>query len=325
MDGTTALNGNDLDAVASTLIEDQNPAPAVEEEVEVDAQPEQAEAYDDEADDVEDVEASDDSDDEDEYAEDAEEEPKAPDLHTVKVNGREVQVTLDELRRGYSGQQYIQQQMATVAESKKEVEAIYHQLQNETQRVAALRQQFESGQFSAPPQPPNDELFKADPIGYMEAKIEYDRQLGRWQTQQQELQQVSQRQAQIQAQAQRAYLQDQMRVLQQAIPEFADPEKAGKLRQRVLETGISAYGYTPEELGQVSDARAVQVLHDAMRYRQMIAARGQAEGRQERPKAGIRPGAKPAPQAGKVKARKQAASRMKQTGSVDDVANFLLS
>lgn len=327
MDNTTAQAVDEFEA-ATALILDQQPAEEPEEETleaDADEQVDEVEAEDDEADEAEDADEADEAedDDDDEEAEELEEEP-APELYTVKVDGVEKQVTLDELRRGYSGQEYIQTQMRQVAEGRKEVEAIYTALQQEAQQVAALRQRLEAGDIPQQPVPPSKELFDADPIGYMEAKIKYDEDLATWQKTVGELEQVSQRQKQMQQQALQYHLAQEMQKLQQAIPEFGDREKATQLRQAILETG-QHYGYSPDELNEVADSRAVRILHDAMKYQQMVAARGEAQKKVEKTRPVVKPGAKKSATTGKVKQRKNAASRMKQTGSIDDVAKFLLS
>lgn len=327
MDSTTAQAVDEFEA-ATALILDEQPAEEPEEETleaDADEQVDEVEAEGDEADEAEDADEADEAedDDDDEEAEELEEEP-APELYTVKVDGVEKQVTLDELRRGYSGQEYIQTQMRQVAEGRKEVEAIYTALQQEAQQVAALRQRLEAGDIPQQPVPPSKELFDADPIGYMEAKIKYDEDLATWQKTVGELEQVSHRQKQMQQQALQYHLAQEMQKLQQAIPEFGDREKATQLRQAILETG-QHYGYSPDELNEVADSRAVRILHDAMKYRQMVAARGEAQKKVEKTRPVVKPGAKKSATTGKVKQRKNAASRMKQTGSIDDVAKFLLS
>ena len=325
MADTTAQAVDEFEA-ATALILDQQPAEEPEEEtLEADAeeQVDEEETADDEADEADADEAEAEDDDDDEEAEELEEEP-APELYTVKVDGVEKQVTLDELRRGYSGQEYIQTQMRQVAEGRKEVEAIYTALQNEAQQVAALRQRLEAGNIPQQPVPPSRELFDTDPIGYMEAKIKYDEDLASWQQSMGELEQVSTRQKQMQEQALQYHLAQEMQKLQQAIPEFGDREKATQLRQAILETG-QYYGYEPNELNEVADSRAVRILHDAMKYRQMVAAQGEVQKKVEKARPVVKPGAKRSATTGKVKQRKQAASRMKQTGSIDDVAKFLLS
>lgn len=324
MDTTTApqIDGNDFDAVADNLILDRVDSSleeATSETMEADAEGqddiEDAEVVEDEASDY-----TDDDDTEDNT--DLDEEPEQ--LYSVKVYGEEKTVTLDELRRGYSGQQAIQQGMQHVASAKKEVEQVYAALQAETQRVQQLRQQFESGSFTAPPKPPSDEMFKDDPIGYMEAKIAYDKQSAEWQQQQHQLQALDQQQKQIQQQALQAHLHQEMQALQQTIPEFADPKQAAGLKEKLVRTGL-AYGFDAAALDQITDAKTVRVLYDAMKYREIMGAKGEAERRVEKARPVVKPGAKKPAKSSKAKQRQQATARMKQTGSVDDVANFLLS
>ena len=107
------------------------------------------------------------------YDDDSSEEPQ---LFSVKVDGKELEVDLDELKRGYSGQQYIQQQMNKVADSRKEAEAIYGQLAQERQQRQQRLQLLTDGTLSAPPVAPDEALFNTDPIAYMEAKLAYDKQ-----------------------------------------------------------------------------------------------------------------------------------------------------
>ena len=318
MADTTAQAIDDFDAVTS-LILDQ--APQEEEETEADAE-EQAEDQD-----ASDEEASDEADEGYEDEEDAEEavEEPAPTLYTVKVDGQEKQVTLEELRRGYSGQEFIQQQMRTIAENRKQVEAAYHQLQQEAQQVATLRQRLETNGLPAQPKPPSREMLNSDPIGYMEAKAQYEEDLASWQQQTQELEALNARQQQMQEEARRYVVAQEMQKLQQAIPEFADKERAVQLRDQILRTGQEAYGFNADELQQLADSRAVRVLYDAMRYRQMVAARGEAQKRVETSRPVVKPGSKKSVTAGKVQKQQKVAARMRQTGSVDDVAKFLLS
>ena len=95
------------DAVESIIAPSEEPTEEVlevQETEEISAEPETEEVEEEE---VEEIEASD-SDDEDLIEEPSQEEPE---LYAVKVNGQEAQVTLDDLKQGYSGQKYVQQGM----------------------------------------------------------------------------------------------------------------------------------------------------------------------------------------------------------------------
>ena len=72
----------------------------------------------------------------------------APSMFTVKIDGNEIEVTEEELKRGYSGQQYIQTQMQKVAESRKEAEQIFNQLAQERAQVQQALQMLQDGTLS---------------------------------------------------------------------------------------------------------------------------------------------------------------------------------
>ena len=319
---TTELNGGDLDAVTASLIME---AP---EQPEDDREETQEELQlSDEDDETSEAEDPDDLDDADELEEDEAEEAEdagREELFTVKVDGQEVKVPLEDLKRSYSGQAYIQKGMQEAASAKKEAEGVYLALLEERQKTSELLMQLQSGQLIAAPTPPNRELFDKDPIGYMEAKVQYDEDVQAWSNQQYAIQQAAQAQeAQMQA-ALQVHLRDQMKELADAVPDFADAEKASRLRDQLMSYGAKE-GYTAEELGQVVDHRAIKVLRKAMLYDQIVAKRGEADKKVEGAKPFVKPGTKRPARTGKAKARQTAASRMKKSGSVDDVAKYLLS
>ena len=330
MADTTAPSGS-IDAVMEMLVETPvgNQDVAEEETVEApaDEQPEAMDADAEELDDVDDADdTGDDLDDEAELSEedDGDEEP-AQEVYTVKVDGEEKQVTLDDLKRSYSGQAYIQKGMEEAAQSKKQAEQVYQALQEERQKLAATFQQLQTQGAPQMPQKPSKELMNSDPIAYFEQMEAYREASEQYQQFQQQQQMLTQQQTEAQQRAQQAYLAEQARILQQEIPEFADPEKGQKMKEQLMRTGVETYGYSPEEMAQVMDARAVKVLADAMKYRQLQQSKGKAVEKTKNARPVVKPGAKKSDTDGKVARRRKAATRMKKNGSVDDVANFLLS
>lgn len=330
MSDTTAIDGNDIDAVAASLIDGPSQEDEQDEEALVqsnadDAQ-DQPDATEDDADDAEQADAADEDEGADEgEADDAEDEP-AEQLFTVKVDGRDQQVPLSELLRGYSGQAYIQQGMRQVAEAKQEVSQVYAALQAERQQAAQFIQAMQTGSVPMqPPKMPDQALLQRDPIGYLEARVQYDNDLAAYQQAQMAIQELTERQTQAQQQTHAAFLAEQKQLLTQAIPAFANPETAAKIKQDLLAAGMEVYGYSQEELRQVADHRALRVLHDAAQYRRLMSGKAVAEKRAEQPKTPtLKPGVKVAPLQGKRAKAEQAKSQMKRTGSVDDVARFLL-
>lgn len=314
------MNATDLDsidAVAASLIEaPKAEADEVEDEVTEDAEAEEVEAQ---ADDESEAE----SDEGDQEDAEVQEEP-APQLYTVKVDGKAKQVTLDELTRGYSGQQYIQQNLDNLAAAKKELQAQYQEMQQERQWLAEFRQKAETGEALVKPKPPSRDLFTRDPIGYMEQKLAYDEKLAQYQEAESKIGQMTQRQRAEQEQQHHAFLQEQKRVLEERVPEFADPKKAPAYREKMIQAGVNYYGFTPQELSAQPDARYIVALNDAMKYRELQEAGGTVRQKAEGVRPVVKPGVKRT-ESGDVRKARDAAARMRKTGSVDDVADFLLS
>lgn len=326
MDDTTAMDGS-VDAVAASLIEGgpQEEDEQAEELVQSDEDDAQDQPEAEEAD-ADEVTAEDEDEGADESEADAAEEEPAEQLFTVKVDGREQQVPLDELLRGYSGQAYIQKGMKEVAETKQQAAAVYEALMSERQQIAQFAQAMQTGQMPMrPPEPPSEELLAKDPIGYLEARVKYDKELGAFQQGQQAMQELAARQAQAEEQSHRVRLAKEQQLLAQAIPAFAKPETAAKVKQDLLKAGQEVYGFGQEELSAVADHRMLRVLHDAAQYRRLMAGKVAEKQPTQAPKTPvIKPGVKVGEQAGKKAKAEKAKAQMKRTGSVDDIARFLL-
>jgi hypothetical protein len=122
-----------------------------------------------------------------------------------------------------------------------------------------------------------------------------------------------------------AYLAEQHQMLTRAIPAFAKPETAAKAKQELFDVGQNAYGFSADELRAISDSRMVMALHDAAQYRRLMAGRSAPVKQVQGAKTPvIKPGVKANGQAGKRATIEKAKAQMKRTGSVEDVARFLL-
>ena len=314
------------DAVESILAPSEEPTEEVTEvqtteevteEVEATAEPETEEVEEEEE--VDEIEASD-SDDEDLIEEPSQEEPR----YSVKVDGAEVEVTLDDLKQGYSGQKYVQQGMQDVAAKRKEAEDVYASLINDRQQLDALYQSIQQEGIAPPPEKPSKEIFEADPIGYMQKNLEYEEKKAEYDNKMAQLQQASQQNSVAQENAKKAYLQEQMQILQREIPEFANEQKATKLKDQLVNTGKTQYGYSSEEISQITDHRAIRVLHDAMMYQSILAGKSKAKVKTKSAKPVLKPGAKKvATSSAKIRSRQKA--KLRETGSIDDAIGLIVN
>ena len=319
------------DAVESLLApseetsEDNNFDEAVDAMIEPDDdQTEEVEVADDEQDDVE-ASSEDQDDDLGDVEIDDEDLVEATEdtvLYTVKVDGKEEQRTLDQLKQGYAGQSAIGRGLQENAQVRKQLDQEKALFQQQQQQFFQLHQKAQSGGLQAPT-PPTRELFESDPIGYMEEKLKYDESKAQYDQNLFQMQQMQQQQAQRQTQAHQSYLQEQAEILKQHIPEMADPEKGERLKGELVNVGME-YGFTADEMAAVSDARYVRALNDARKYRALVAKRKSTQAKGEKARPMVKAGAKKR-QDGNVATRKKAQSRLQKTGSIDDALSLILN
>lgn len=291
------------------------------------AEVEEEEAEVEEADTEEpDDEESDGDEDEGEEYEASEEEQadlNEPNTFSIKVDGQDVSVTLDDLKRDYSGQAYIQKGMKQAAEQRKQAEDAYNGLNQQREQLHQLMQQVQQQGVLAQPVPPTRELLADDPLGYIEAEATYRDEMGAFQAQRQQIAQQHQMAQQAQGQARQAHLQEQLSELARAIPDFGDADKAPKMKERLLKQGVNE-GYTADEMSSIVDHRAMKVLHKAMLYDQMMAGKGTVEAKLKKARPLIKAGAKKQPDSASKKQAKRM-SKLKSSGSIADAAALLFS
>jgi len=306
---------NSLLAIEPEQTEEVEAQEAETDEVEADeAETDEAEAGEVDEDEGDEPEADEDGDDEE--TDDA----KQPQTFTVKVDGKETEVTLDDLKRSYSGQAYIQKGMQQAAEARKEAESLYQTLQSERQQFLATVQQMQQQGVMTAPKAPDVSMLERDPIGYMQEKAAYDIKMQEYQNQQRQIQMEQARQQQLQQSAMQVALQEQAKMLAEKIPEFANPEKAANLKRALLDHGTS-YGLSADEIASIADARYVQVLYDAYRFRQLQSGTAQAKKKPEPPR-NVKPKPRRAePQKIAQKRKMQAARR---SGKPEAFVDFLL-
>ena len=290
-----------------------------------DGQVEEIEVAEDEQNDVE---ASSEGQDEDDLDgveiddEDLVEATEDTNVFSVKVDGKEEQWTLDQLKQSAAGQAAINKRFQEAAEARKQIEQQAAVLQQQQQQVAALYQQAQNGGLQAPT-PPTRELFESDPIGYMEEKLKYDESKAQYDQNMFQMQAMQQQNMQAQQEAHQTYLAEQAQVLTQHIPEIADPEKGEVIKNALVKTGMD-YGFSAEEMQGVTDARYVRALNDARKYRELVAKRKSAQSKGEKARPVVKAGAKKRVDSNAA-TRKKAQQRLQKTGSMEDALSLILN
>jgi hypothetical protein len=309
---------SELDKAASSFEgflapEEENVEP---EEVEV----EEAES-EEEVEEVEElVDDFDDEDEEEVEQEDIEEEVEQPQLYTVKVDGVETEVTLEELQNGYSRQQDYTRKTQELSQQRKTIEQQQAEL---TQRDAIYSQLLPKmeAQLNAElgDEPDWQKLYEDDPVGYVREKQLWDQKkekLSAVQVEQQRLQQeaLAEQQKQIQA-----MVEEGNKKLLEIIPEWSKPETAAQEKAAIRQYAIDVLGYSPQEMDQVYDYRALIGLRSAWLQHEA----GQATKKKPTQKAAARVG-KPGSTTRKRSAapEKKLRQRLKQTGKQQDAAKL---
>lgn len=315
-------DGSAEDRIEGLLADDAEFADEEEEEEEQDPDDEGAEDDDP-------VEPDADGDEVDEEDEDEPGDADAPQTFTVKVDGKEVTVTLDEALAGYQRQEAFTRKTQELAEQRRALEG-------ESAEVRQARQQYEAALQQAamlikaqmPQEPDWDKLQKESPA-------KYARELADYQARQKQLQAVFaeqqrvQQQAQADEQAQRAKLvAHEQEALVSAVPEWVDDDRRSEETERLVQYAQTTYGWTPDELADIVDHRPVVILRKAMLYDE--AQKKGDEVRRTTKKKDTAPTLKPGnrntskPKPGKKQAEK-AKSRLRQSGSVGDAAEALFN
>jgi len=243
-------------------------------------------------------------------------------VFSVKVDGKEEQWTLDQLKQSAAGQAAINKRFQEAAEARKQIEQQAAVLQQQQQQVAALYQQAQNGGLQAPT-PPTRETFESDPIGYMEEKLKYDEAKAQYDQNMFQMQTMQQQNMQAQQEAHQAYLAEQAQVLTQHIPDIADLVEGEVIKNALVKTGMD-YGFSAEEMQGVTDARYVRALNDARKYRELVAKRKSAQSKGEKARPVVKSGAKKRVDSNAA-TRKKAQQRLQKTGSMEDALSLILN
>lgn len=240
--------------------------------------------------------AADDRDEDDDDADDSDDDDEADDQprYKVRANGEEIEVPLDELLRGYSRQVDYTRKTSEVARMREAVQREKGQVAEKLMMMSRVAERLS----------PQDREIMAQ---------EWEAERAEYETISQELRQE--------------YLAEQSRLLQEAIPEWAqEPEKATAEKRALAEYAENVVGLTREEIANAADHRMIVTLRKAMKYDELMGAGKEALRSKVATAPVMKPGGRPNHQAGGAPSRRQAAEikraaqRLERSGSVTDAA-----
>lgn len=242
-------------------------------------------------------------------------------VYTIKVDGEEIQVTLEELQKGYSRTQDYTRKTQKLAEARKmaetEFEAVRAERQQYSQLLDALRQQVES---SAPAEPDWKVLRETDPIEFAARWAEHQQHQQRMQAVQAEQARLAEIQQYERAKHMAVIVAEERKVLEQVIPEWRDPDVAKREKGELVEFGRKL-GFSAEDLANITDHRAVVALRKAYLYDKLMSRKAEVK---PKPAANSAPVLKPGASSSNVKKSSEltkAKQRLAKTGAVGDAAS----
>jgi hypothetical protein len=241
--------------------------------------------------------------------------------YKVKASGEEVEVTLDDLIKGYQREADYTKKTQTLAEQRKQVEServVIEQAKKERDQYQQRLSVIENALRQAP-QENLEALKETDPIGYAVKVAEQTQRDKQLQAINAERQRIAQQQQAEQSQHLSQFLAVESQKLAEAIPEYADEQKSVQVKKDIRDYA-KKIGWSEEELASVYDSRAVLTLYRAMQYEKLMSNKaGVTKKVAEAPKmfkAGVSRQSDP-----NAEQTKKAQAQLRKTGRVADAAN----
>jgi hypothetical protein len=262
-----------------------------------------------------------------------EEESETETVYTVRVDGKDVEVTEDELLKGYSRQADYTKKTQELAEHRKELDNAFAYYQNEIQQTQQARAQYVDAVESAIQnnyahlqqfQNIDWERLKAeDREEYLTKRDDYRQAQEQIESLKQQHQAAAEKQqAEMQEQQKRVWAEEHQK-MSQAIPDWNDDEKRMAISKAVAEYAL-ARGYTQEELNQLVDHRSIIMLMKAKAYEDIQQKQTAVRSKKVRNKPKVvRSKAKKDKASDSKRTRAAKLGRLKESGHVDDAADLI--
>lgn len=320
-----ATGSETLELLAGVFDDNDAPAPKAKSDTKKeDAQPVEAEASDDEPEEAEAEEGDAEEEADDETGADEEQ----PQTFRVKVDGAELEVTLDELTRGYSREADYTRKTMALGDAERAQEAKFAA---EKETVAKEREQYKAvldywAKQINEQMGSSEDLERLRNSPNMEDRQEYAiriadqvrfrEKLGAIEA---ETKRLKDKETEEKSAAEKVRITEEGKKLIAAVPEWKDQAKWKVDGDRIY-SYANTMGIGQEELNRIADHRVLRVLHDAARYRELQSKKIEPV-RKAQTVQPARPGAVSAqPNANRSKSAK-AEQRLKSSGRVEDLAD----
>lgn len=255
----------------------------------------------------------------------------APELVEVDIDGFKVQLPKDKAEKLNSERlmqaDYTRKTMAA-AEERKAAEAersqVAQERQAQRQQLDAIITTLEAAVRTGQLKPPDPSLLDSDPVSYLRQQAQWEQaNTAHAQAQQQRAAIQQQEQQFVQLQRQQILEAERAQLLAK-VPEWKDEGKAQAEKAELMSWLVEKQGFTPEQIAETVDHRAMLAQLYAFRYQKLIAEQRAVIEKKVAPVTKpVKPGA--AVEAPSNPINQAAMQRLRKGGKVDDAASAIAS
>ena len=254
------------------------------------------------------------------------EEVEKPETYTIKVDVKDVEVTLDELMNGYSRQADYTRKSQVLSEQRKKADEELAATQQERQRYISQLEKLDNVVSTE-----LDTLEKTDWERLrVENQTDYLLKRERLHDLQNQQKLVAKEKEEVEESKRKEFevkwketLEANKKIISDKIPNYFHADEGAKIQNSIRKYAM-AEGLTEQEIDSMVDARAVKILYDAMRFNQLQKTQIAKKKAKVVPKV-TKPGTSTAKSEIDQEKVKQQRSRLKRSGKVDDAASLIKS
>lgn len=264
---------------------------------------------------------------EDPAGEESDDEPSTEPSYTVKVDGKDVRVTLKEALAGYQRQQDYSRKTEEVANARKAAEAETATARQQREQYGAVLKLIQDKLGPADQEPTVEQwnsLRQADPGRYAAEWADYQRRDAQRNAVRTEQQRVVELQRQENLGKAAQFLDGERQKLTAALPALADKEKGPAELKAIREYAAKTFGYSEAEMDQAYDHRMIIAIDKARKWDNHAASLKAAKSKVTAAPALPAPGPRVPGKSPKAAARAIAQKQFDRSGRVDDAVTLLL-
>jgi hypothetical protein len=252
-------------------------------------------------------------------------EPKVdtPSRRKIKVDGEEVEVTEEELEKAYSFTAHNTRTAQKLAADRKAFETEQKEIRDLTLQYRAVLPKLEDVAQAAVNRYAGvdwDALRAEDPAAFQEHRAIYQLEQDKLKSVREEREAEETKARGEQATEFTSYVEREQAALLESVPEWRDESKRNTELAKVAEFAVKELGYTPEDVAQTFDHRAIKGLRLAYLGSQVLANAEGAKRKVSEARKSATPGAKKDDASPKVEQFGRAREKLRKSGREQDAA-----